>query len=207
MFWKFGAVTMKRGSFPDKNVLLDTLEQCALEATGVTDGLPLRVASPQRGCVGPAVRADHPCPPVPALQCHKCQPLIITCHHSHCCWTPWSWPEDSSLCFHLPRPQCSVWSRSFCCNWRSCGTVVTHLFCYQPGENWHIISSSILPFDRPWSAPRRWRTGSRRWRAWRGRAPRCTWTRRDWGWPRWSRWTPWCSPAGACCSLRGQLSS
>ena len=52
-----------------------------VEATGVTDGLPLRVASPQRGGVGPAVGADHPRPPVPALQCHKCQPLIIRCHH------------------------------------------------------------------------------------------------------------------------------
>ena len=31
-----------------------------VEATGVTDGLPLRVASPQRGGVGPAVGADHP---------------------------------------------------------------------------------------------------------------------------------------------------
>ena len=42
-----------------------------VETTGVTDGLALGVAPPERRCVGPAVGADHPRPPVPALQCHE----------------------------------------------------------------------------------------------------------------------------------------
>ena len=39
-----------------------------VETTGVTHGLPLGVAPPERGGVGPAVGADHPRASVSALQ-------------------------------------------------------------------------------------------------------------------------------------------
>ena len=39
-----------------------------VQTTGVTHGLPLGVAPPERGGVGPAVGADHPRASVSALQ-------------------------------------------------------------------------------------------------------------------------------------------
>ena len=54
-----------------------------VEATGVADRLSLRVSSPERGGVGAAVCADHPRPPVPALQCHTNGHPISSSHVTH----------------------------------------------------------------------------------------------------------------------------
>lgn len=47
-------------------VLLDPVNavQFVIEPASVADWLALAVAPPKRGCVGPAVGADHPRPPV-----------------------------------------------------------------------------------------------------------------------------------------------